>query len=97
MIGTGEDTVNGCGSPAVISRRKLSGRSAAGHDNELMALTFRATMRGPFALGATDPEEGRTLCSRLYEGTDRTGKIIGAGVLTLGVKDLITLSARSKR
>lgn len=32
---------------------------ATGKGQDLMALTFRETMRGPFALGATDPEEGR--------------------------------------
>jgi predicted acylesterase/phospholipase RssA len=32
---------------------------ASGKGHELMALTFRETMQGPFALGATDPEEGR--------------------------------------
>lgn len=32
---------------------------APGKGKELMALTFRETMQGPFALGVTDPEEGR--------------------------------------
>src|SRR5262249_43804439 len=32
---------------------------APGKGRELMGLTFRETMQGPFALGAADPEEGR--------------------------------------
>ena len=32
---------------------------APGKSKDLMALTFRETMQGPFALGVTDPEEGR--------------------------------------
>ena len=33
--------------------------SARRQGQDLMALTFRETMQGPFALGETDPEEGR--------------------------------------
>ena len=32
-----------------------------------------------------------TLYTRLHEGSDKAGKVIGAGVLTLGVNDLIAL------
>jgi hypothetical protein len=39
--------------------RGLTLTSDFGRGTELMALTFRETMQGPFALGATDPEEGR--------------------------------------
>jgi hypothetical protein len=40
---------------------------APGKGKELMALSFRETMQGPFALGVTDPEEGRK--KGLAEGT----------------------------
>lgn len=33
--------------------------NAPGKGKDLMALSFRETMQGPFALGVTDPEEGR--------------------------------------
>jgi hypothetical protein len=32
-----------------------------------------------------------TLYTRLHEGTDKTGPVVGAGILTLGVKQLIQL------
>src|SRR3954453_22735699 len=32
-----------------------------------------------------------TLYSKLHEGTDKTGPVVGAGILTLGVKQLIQL------
>jgi predicted acylesterase/phospholipase RssA len=39
--------------------RGIALTSDAGKGHELMALTFRETMKGPFALDAADPEEGR--------------------------------------
>ena len=36
-------------------------------------------------------KETTTLYTRLHEGTDASGPVIGAGVLTLGVADLIAM------
>jgi cholesterol oxidase len=37
-----------------------------------------------------------TLYSKLHEGTDKSGPVVGAGILTLGVKQLIQLMATMK-
>jgi cholesterol oxidase len=37
-----------------------------------------------------------TLYSKLYEGTDKSGPVVGAGILTLGVKQLIQLISTVK-
>jgi predicted acylesterase/phospholipase RssA len=60
------------------------------HDGQTYYLSGRKKVRdGGSFLDAT--RETTTLYTRLHQGSDTTGQVVGAGVLTLGVDDLIAM------
>ncbi len=59
------------------------------HQNQSYYLAGRKEVRDDPLFDLWD--DTTTLYTRLYQGRDKTGEVIGAGILTLGVKDLLKL------
>jgi predicted acylesterase/phospholipase RssA len=91
----------GKGMPAskgVFNLFKPGGKGKEGLKNFVYEMAFEHEGKPYYLAGRKDVREGgdlwkdtTTLYTRLHEGKDSSGKVIGAGVLSLGVADLTAL------
>jgi predicted acylesterase/phospholipase RssA len=84
--------------PKGLFRRKAKAEGPVDLKNFIYELAFEHGGKPYYLAGRKDVRDGghlwgdtTTLYTRLHEGSDATGKVIGAGVLTLGVNDLANL------
>jgi predicted acylesterase/phospholipase RssA len=82
----------------VFNLFKPGGRDKQSLKNFIYELAFEQGGKSYYLAGRKDVRQGgdlwgdtTTLYTRLHEGSDAKGKVVGAGVLTLGVKDLTDL------
>lgn len=81
-----------------LFRRRSKGEETVDLKHFVYELAFEHAGKPYYLAGRKDVREGgelwgdtTTLYTRLHEGSDASGKVIGAGVLTLGVNDLASL------
>lgn len=84
--------------PKGLFRRRAKAEGPVDLKHFIYELAFEHNGKPYYLAGRKDVRQGgelwgdtTTLYTRLHEGSDATGKVIGAGVLTLGVNDLADL------
>ena len=84
--------------PKGLFRRRAKAEGPVDLKHFVYELAFEHDGKPYYLAGRKDVREGgelwpdtTTLYTRLHEGSDATGKVIGAGVLTLGVNELADL------